>query len=500
MSLSSILQIGNSGLSAYQLALAVTSENISNVNTPGYTVQQAQLETAPTSTANGGFSLGNGVRVATISRSYDALLQQQLSTANTTQGYDTAKSNVLQQIQPSFNEVANNGLGAAISNFFGSWQDLSLNPSGQAERQAVLTSAQVLTDNFQSITNSLNNTISTQNSSIAPLTTSINSTLTNIAQLNGQIKATQALGGNANELKNQQEQLIQNLSTQMGIKYTENSDGTTDVYVTDNSTSPPAANPPGNYYLVKGNVAGSVNADTTDPKKTVVTVTDAGGGVPSNPLDPTATTPPATPFYASDTSGGQLWATLKLRDVIIPNYQQQVDALANTITTTVNAQQQAGSDLTGTAGIAFFNSKPGPPAVPITGATFGINPALTSTSQIAAAVAGSPAASGDNSNAVAIADLQNTLTMSGPPPTTTFNSYYDSLVSTVGLDVQSSTNTVKQDTAYTQQLTTLQQSNSGVSLDEELTNLVSYQRSYQASAKLISTATDMMDTVLGLIK
>ena len=84
--------------------------------------------------------------------------------------------------------------------------------------------------------------------------------------------------------------------------------------------------------------------------------------------------------------------------------------------------------------------------------------------------------------------------------TTTFNSYYDSMVSTVGLDVQSAQNTVTQDNAYTQQLTTLQQSNSGVSLDEELTNLVQYQRSYQASAKLISTATDMMDTVIGLIK
>lgn len=479
MSLSSILQMGNSGLSAYQLALAVTSENISNVNTPGYTVQQAQLETAPTSTANGGLSLGNGVRVTTITRSYDALLQQQLSTANTTQGYDTAKSNVLQQIQPSFNEVANNGLGAAISSFFGSWQDLSLNPSGQAERQAVLSSAQILTDNFQSITNNLNNTITTQNNAVAPLTSSINATLANIAQLNGQIKTTQALGGNANELKNQQEQLTQNLSKQMGISYTENSDGTTDVYVTDKSATPAAKN----YFLVKGTTAGSVNANTTNPAKTVVTVTDATNGTSSNAMDPTT----ATPFYSTDTSGGQLWATLKLRDVIIPNYQKQVDALATTITSTVNSQQQAGSDLNGSTGIAFF-------APTTTAAAFGINPALT-TSQIAAAASG--AASGDNSNAVQIADLQNANTMSGG--TTTFNSYYDSLASTVGLDVQSSTNTVTQDNAYTQQLTTLQQSNSGVSLDEELTNLMQYQRSYQASAKLISTATDMMDTVIGLI-
>jgi flagellar hook-associated protein 1 FlgK len=85
-------------------------------------------------------------------------------------------------------------------------------------------------------------------------------------------------------------------------------------------------------------------------------------------------------------------------------------------------------------------------------------------------------------------------------PTATFSSYYSSLVSTVGLDVQSSKTTVAQDEAFTKQLTTLRESNSGVSLDEELTNLVKYQRSYQASAKLISTATEMMDTVIGMIR
>ena len=489
MSLNSVLEIGKSGLNIYQMATEVTSQNIANVNTPGYSRQQVLLETAPPTTANG-FPLGTGVRIASITRSYDALLQQQLVNAQTTQGYDTTKSDVLQQIEPSFNEVTNDGLGAAISNFFGAWQDLTLNPSGQAERQSVLTNAQILTDNFHSISKTLNDTITSQNNAIVPLTDSINATLTNIAQLNSQIKTTQMVSGNANELKDQRDQLIQNLSQQMGIKYTENSDGTTDVYVTDNSASPTK-----DYYLVKGSVAGSVNADTTNPNKTVVTMTDAtNNGTTSNAMDPTA----ATPFYTSDTSGGQLWATLKLRDVTIPNYLTQLNTLASTIATTVNTKQLAGSDLNGSAPppggppttAAFFDP------TKLTAATIAINPALTSTSQIAAAANG--ATTGDNTNALAIADLQNQLTMSGN--TTTFNSYYDSLVSSVGLDVQSSKNTVAQDNAFTQQLTTLQQSNSGVSLDEELTNLVKYQRSYQASAKLITTATDMMDTVIGLIQ
>jgi flagellar hook-associated protein 1 FlgK len=166
-----------------------------------------------------------------------------------------------------------------------------------------------------------------------------------------------------------------------------------------------------------------------------------------------------------------------------------VDLLATTIAAKVNTQQQAGTDLTGTAGIALFS-----PAT--SAATIAINPAITGTNQIATAASGSAANSGDNTNALALAALQNdTTTMSG----STFSGSYNTLVSKVGLDVQSIKNTVSRDEAFSNQLSTLRESNSGVSLDEELTNLVTYQRSYQASSKIITTATAMMDTVLGLI-
>jgi len=477
--------IGKNGMSAYMTAIQVTSQNISNVNTPGYSTQNVVLETAPSTAGNNGSLLGNGVQVSRIMSSYDALLQKQLDNAQTTQGYDTTTANALQQIEPSFNDVANGGLDSAISGFFSAFQGLSVDPTNQTARQAVLSSAQTLTDNFQSASRSLNNTAATLNNSLTPLTANINSTLNNIAQLNGQINSINMSGGNTNELQDQQQQLIQNLSQQLGVNCTTNSNGTTDLYITDNS-----ANPPANYYLVKGTVAGSVNANTTNTNKTVITVTDNSGAAPvtSNAMDPTA----ATPFYTNDTSGGQLWATLKLCDVTIPGYQSQLDSLAKTIVTTVNAQQQAGSDLNGSAPpatVAFFDPSK------LTAATIAINPALTSTNQIAAAANG--ASSGDNSNALLIANLQNSLSMSSN--TQTFNGYYDSLVSKVGQDVQTANNNVTQSNALTQQLTTLQQSNSGVSLDEQLTKLMQYQQSYQASAKIITTATAMMDTVLGLI-
>ncbi len=485
MSLNSIMEIGKSGVGVFQTAIAVTGQNIANVNTEGYSRQQVVLETAPTSPSNG-FTLGNGVRLASVDRYYDGLLQQQLVTAQSTQGNDTTKSNVLQQIEPAFNEVANDGLGDAITKFFGAWQDLTLNPAGATERQTVLSRAQILVDNFNSVSTTLTNTAKAQDDALVPLTADISATLKNIAQLNSQIKITQQVSGNANELKDQRDLLIRNLSTEVGISYKENSDGTVDVNL---STT---AGGGGGQALVSG-------------VQYATMYTDNAGGTTANDIYLTAVgNPPPANAPATDTkitatvggtnnSLGELGATLGLRDTIIPGYLGQVNELADQIVTAVNAQHAAGFDSSGAPGGDFFDVTTNPPGTDAATITLGI----TDANKIAAS--SSAASSSDNGNAVALAQLQNAA-ISFTSGSATFNSYYDGLVSKVGLDVQSAQNTVSQDTAFTQQLSTLRESNSGVSLDEELTNLVQYQRSYQASAKIITTATDMMDTVLGLIR
>ena len=464
MGLSAAMEIGKNGLNIYRVATEVTGENIANVNTPGYSRQRVLLETAPPTTANG-FPMGTGVRIATVERYYDALLQQQLVNAATTLGYDTAKSNTLQQIEPAFNEIVNDGIGAAISKFFGSWQDLTVNPSGTAERQSVITNAQILTDNFQMISRTLDDSITMQNDSLVPLVDSINATLKDIAQLNGQIKTTELVAGNANETRDRRDQLIRDLSQKIGITFTENSDGTTDIKFAD-----------GGAALVTGETTGVFSLDKiTDPNSFAVQLTPAGAVPPAVGVNPTT---------------GQLGATLAMRDTIIPAYQAQVDTLATTITTQVNTQHIAGFDLNGDPGIALFD-----PAA-TNAATFGLNPAIVNTTQIAAS--SSALLVGDNVNAQLMTKLQSQKLMAGG--TLTLNSYFDGLVSKIGLDVASSKNTVSQDEAFSKQLTSLRESNSGLSLDEELSNLIMYQRSYQASAKLITTATEIMDTVIGMIR
>lgn len=465
MGLNAALEIGRNGLNIYRVAQEVTGENIANVNTPGYSRQRVMLESAPP-TVHNGFPLGTGVKIASVERYYDGLLQQQLVNAQTTQGFDTTKSTVLQQLEPSFNEIANDGIGTAIANYFSAWQDLSLNPGGSAERQVVLTRAQILTDNFHSVSKALTDTISIQNASIEPITDSINMTLTNIAQLNGQIYNTELVSGNANEMRDQRDQLVRDLSLKIGINFTENSDGTTDIKYADTGAA-----------LVTGATAGTFSIDKTDPNNFVIQLAPVGGA--------TATITPVT---------GQLGATVTMRDTIIPDYLTQVDTLAKSVTDAVNSLHASGFSTTGGSGQDFFTPQA---AIAGSAAAFSIDAGLN-ISTIAAS--GSAALPGDNSNALAIARLTTTKSVPSGAPTVTFSSFYSSFVSKVGLDVLSSKTTVAQDEAFTKQLSTLRESNSGVSLDEELTNLVKYQRSYQASAKLITTVSEMMDTAIGLIR
>lgn len=464
MGINAAMEIGRNGLNTFRSATAVTSQNIANVSTPGYSRQKAVIETAPV-TNLAGSTLGSGSMITNIDRYYDGLLQQQLSSNATTLGYNSTKSTVLQQIEPAFNEINTDGVGAAISNFFASWQDLTNNPGATSERQSVLSNAQILADELHAASKSLTDTAALQNGSLTAVIDNINSIVSNIARLNGQITTTDLVSGNANEARDKRDLLVRELAKQIGITATENGDGTTDIKFTDSGDA-----------LVTGAAYGRFSLDKTDPNSFNVLLTPVRSTVTSQ-VAPTS---------------GSLGATLALRDTILPGYLAELDSLATTLATEVNTQHMLGYDLSGTLGIEFFD-----PATS-SAATFGINPLMNSTTLIAASSFSSTA--GDNVNAVNIAGIQSQRLMSGTPPTLTFNGFWNALVSEIGLDVASSKTAVAQDEALANQLNILRDTTSGVSLDQELSDLMMYQRSYQACAQVITTATAMMDTVMAMIR
>jgi flagellar hook-associated protein 1 FlgK len=475
MGVSSLLDTGISGLNAQMLAIEVTGENITNVNTPGYSRQTAIMETART-TVEHGFPLGNGVQVSSVQRSYDSFLQGQLMTGNSTSGEAQTTNAALQTVQPLFNDLTTDGLGKSMQNFFNSWQDLAANPQGVPERQAVLSNAQQLVDDFHRINTSLNAVKNNMNQSLQQITSDINDSLKQIASLNATIKQVEVQNGNANEMRDQRELLMRDLSKKVGITFTELSDGTVNVNLTS-----------GQNLVTEKTAASLTLATNAGTGYYDVMLNPPGGGGAVN----------ATAFVGGPSnSQGQIGATLQIRDTVVNKYLADLDELASTVATQVNTVHSAGYGLTSAStGINFFT----PPAA-VAGFSASIDLNITSADDIAAADA-DPASgvTGNNKNATNVAALYDkSLAMSGG--TSSLEGFYNALIGKVGVDVQSAQRSELQSTGIITQLGNQRESLAGVSLDEELVNLTKYQKAYQGAAKIINVGADMLDTVLGMIR
>jgi len=485
MGINTLFDIANSAVTAQRLAIEVAGENIANVNTPGYSRQQVVMQNRPVTTSNG-FALGTGVEIQAVRRSYDGMLQQQIVDGNSTYQQNLARQSALEQIQPSFNEVATDGLGKALDNFFGAWQDLSTNPAGTAERQALLSRSQVLVDTFSQMSNSLTSVSKVANDNLIGITADVTGNAASLALVNTQILSTQAVGGNPNELLDQRDLLLQKISEKVGITSKLESDGTATVKLAGGET-----------LVSEGKYATLYTNAVTPPTNNILL---SGLGYPPPVKNPATDTDVSGTVGGAGNSLGEMGGTLAVRDSIVPGYLNKLNELASKLVTAVNAQQSIGYGIDGppaTTGHNFFN-----PAG-VTSATIALDPAL-SAAKIAAGLPTAtdpiPTSTGNNANALLIAAIQKDSTLAFSTGSDSFAGFYNSMVSTVGIDTQAAQNTTTQGAAFLKQLGTLKSSNSGVSLDEELTNLLKYQQAFQGAAKVITTATTMLDTILGLVR
>ncbi|WP_026841154.1 flagellar hook-associated protein FlgK [Citrifermentans bremense] len=481
MGIGTLFDIASSGVTAQRLAIEVTGENIANVNTEGYSRQQVIMETKPVTTANG-FPLGTGVQIAAVQRTYDNMLQLQMVNGNSSYQENLAKQTALEQIQPSFNEVTSDGLGKALANFFGAWQDLTTNASGSAERQALITRSQILVDSFHQMDFTLSKVASTADSNLVGITAEATDNARNLALVNTQILATASVGGNANELLDQRDLLLRKLSQQVAITSTINADGTASVTLA------------GGAQIVDSTRYATLYTNATGvPAANDIMLSGLGNPPPANV--PATDTLVATVGDGA-TVGGKLGGTMQVRDGIVPGYLARLNEMADQLVTRVNALHSTGYALDGTTGNDFFA------AAGLSAGTIALDAGLTGTKVAAAfptATDPIPTSSGNNVNALKLAALGNQSVpfISGKA---SFVNNYNSLVSQVGVDTEGTQNVAGQGASFLKQLNALRASNSEVSLDEELTNLTKYQRAFQGSAKVISAATDMLDIVLGMVR
>jgi len=491
MSISAIFNSASTSLAAQRAALDVTSENISNVNTEGYSRQRVIMETGPTTTRNG-LPVGGGVYVASVQRIYDDVLNKQINDGTSLQGNNDAKLQTLQQVEPYLNEISGNSIGDAMQGLSDSWQSLSLNPAGISERQTVIGKAQILVDTFHQVSDGIINAQNFADQSLTAVAVDVTSKAKEIADLNSQIMTTEQANGNANGLRDRRDLLIQNLSKQVGVSYTEQSDGMKVTLI-------------GGETLVSGTQYATLYTNKVGPGVITNEIRITAAGAPPLATNPAGDVNVTLTIGGSNNSKGAIGGLLYARDTALPTYLGKLDELAYNLSYQINTQHAAGYNLNNATGVNFFTpltaAAPPAPAATYAGYSSTIDLAISNTNDIAAADTNPLTGGvGNNKNALLLASVANTqVAFSGGVMSTTAN-FYNSLVANIGVDVQGSKTLSAQSEAFVRQLNNLRASNSGVSLDEELTNLIKYQKAFEAASRVINTASQMMDTLLGLIR
>jgi len=460
--ISDVLTVGRLSLSAQQMALHVTGNNIANANTEGYTRQRVNIESARPHASPIGY-VGTGARANDIQRIRDDFIGARINESNHQFGRWEAQKESMERIEILFNEASGVGLNSAMSEFWDSWQDLANNPAGTNERVIVTSQSELLATTLRTKRTELETVQNNLNASIVTTVSKVNALATQIDDLNQQITTMEQTGFVANDLRDMREQTLKDLSELINYTSIEEPGGQVRVTLGDGNI---LVGTPGNPAF--GQLTTAVNAGTGFDD----IVWDTAPGVPIN----------------GSINAGKLKGWLETRDTIAAGYITQLDTLAADLITTVNAQHAAGFNLNGNTGIAFFTGTDA--------ADIAVNPAVTADPAAIAAAADLAGVPGGNSNALAIANIRSALTMNGG--TATYDDYYNGMISNIGIKTAEAQFNHDFNQDALQQFENFRDSISGVSLDEEMINMVKFQQTYQASAKIITTVDEMLTTLMNM--
>lgn len=467
-SLLNALNAGKTSLLTNQKAIEIVGNNIANVNTEGYSRQRAEMIEIP-AVNFGGFFVGQGVAVSDVSRDYSVFINRQLQEKSIEYGEETGRSGSLTELERIFN-VTEDNLASKINDFFDAWQGLTANPSGQVERDVVMQRGKLLGDAFRGITDETDTVAQNMNTEIIGEVEQLNEKITEIAKLNERIRLVEVSGQTANSARDKRDLIVKDLSETLGIKtYTDNN-GMLNVVL------------PGGKPLVLGTQAMTLKTVT------IGTNVNLQLEIAGSTLDLTL-----------NDLGGKFHGMFEMRDVFIADLRTKLNTLAIDLTDTVNKVHETGwfiDPATGqpATGQLFFNDITAtvPPDVP----SRMVAVAFTDSRRVAAAGPNSSAAPGDNETALAIASLEITHKVAGTNDT--FDNYFSQMVSTVGIEASRNHLALSGSKDATTQLQNLRDSFSGVSLEEEMINLIQFQRGFESSAKFLATVDEMMTALLQL--
>jgi len=452
MGLSRIFNISTRSLSAYQQAMDVTAHNVANAGNPNYSRQRVLLKSEDPQMDNR-FSWGMGIKVEDVSRIHDNLIEAQIVENNQKYSANKKESELLQQIETVFGEPTEYGLSNYLSKFFDSWSSLSASPNSIEARKEVVFAAENLSNKISDIYQQFANIKTTIANNFKEKTTQINDLLKQIKDLNFQIYNASVHNQNANDLADTRDKLINDLSSIVDVKVSYNDNNVATVYI-------------GGVF--------AVNAQSMNRFKMVRSDKELGLRTEKGNVKAFITK-------------GEMFALSDVYSNKITHYEDSMNTIFQKLVDEVNTIHQKGYTINQPpqTNIKFFNS--------FENGTLTINPEVEyDPKKIAVSSDGT---SGNGDYAVEIADLKEKKILNGMSLTQN----YAELVDEVGNNVNNAKQATESTNLVLQQLQNEKDSYSGVSIDEEMTKLLKFQKSYDASAKLIKIANEVLDTLINIV-
>lgn len=451
------ISMAASALRYFQSALETTGHNIANVNTPGYSRQTVEFKTSVPLTlfSQGWKALGTGVTLSSIQRVRDLYLEQNSRDNQGSLGKYETLANALRKIEGTFQEPGENGIAAALDRFFDSWSALGSNPSDSAARVQVQSSGSLLAGKIRSTYGQLFDTKKQIQTDVQVTVDRINELGQQIDSLNKEIRAFTATQGSPNDLLDLRDAAVRELSGLVDTKVERFEDGSYTVYA-------------GGMPLVDSTTTRQLPS-TLDSSNSTFSAYGVTFNVRSGTL--------AGLLQASNETSAQM---------------AQLDTLANELRTQFNAVHQTGVDLDGNTGNDFFNS-----VLTSTGAIdFDLSASIKASPR--AIVAGASGVPGDGGVALAFSQLRDTgiAALSGR----SFHDYYQTSLAQIGSQVSYYEAARMTEQAIADQIESQVQATSGVSLDDEMAEMMRFQRSYQAAAKALTVFDQVAEDLIGMLR
>lgn len=461
--LSKVFDIGRRSLLANQYAMNVTSHNLANVNTEGYTRQRVVF-TAETPEYKGFLEWGSGVKVQEVARLKNQLVDSQLLIYNSTYADANKKSELLGQMESLLAEPSDVGISKLMNNFFNAWADVAANPSLSAYRQNLIQAADKLSNKFKLLNSGYEQLKVDIKYELEEKVKDLNAKLNQIKLLNQKVFEAKLQGVVANDLQDERDKLVQDISKYVNVKASYNDKGHVSLSLG------------GAFGVDEGSSSEFKVVESSDGKLSISLVDDDNAKI--------------------TLKSGEFAALVDIYSNMIPKYKQTLDNMANTIVNKVNEYHVQGftlhqpplggkNNVSDPGAIKFFEGY-------IAGELKINELILHDDKYIAASLTSAP----DNGeNALRIANIAQSQVISG----TTLSDYYSKFLVETGNDSTTNLQKVDSNRAILEQLQLQKDSYAGVSIDEEMTNMITYQRSYQASARVIRAADELLQSLLSMV-